>query len=343
MPRRRREQTIYHPPRKIRGQKNYYICYSEGGRSKRLSTGTDNEQEAQRYYYQFIAGINAPAPPDTVYLQNALNEYYSTQGQLTSNPKKIKYRSKKLLEFFNDIPVLQITRSQCLQYAAMRREEGVTNSTIRRELGIMKAAINHVRKEGWIPFAPHIERPPEGKRRERYLTREECRKLIAGCESHHVKTFVVLALTTGARKSAILELTWDRVDLNNRVIDYNVPGEDRRKKGRAMPPINNLCLSVLLEAQQLAQTKYVIEYGGRPCRNMVTGFKKAVKRAGLGKDVTPHVLRHTFATLALQARSPIYEVSGVLGHKDTRTTIAQYGHHHPDYQREAVAALEDIA
>src|SRR6516225_411590 len=68
------------------------------------------------------------------------------------------------------------------------------------------------------------------------------------------------------------------------------------------------------------------------------GFEAAVRAAGIGTDVTPHILRHTCATWLMQAGVDLWDAAGFLG-----MTVQQlehgYGHHHPDYQQEAVAAL----
>ncbi len=71
---------------------------------------------------------------------------------------------------------------------------------------------------------------------------------------------------------------------------------------------------------------------------MRKGFEAAVRAAGLGADVTPHILRHTCATWLMQNGANLWDAAGFLG-----MTVQQleegYGHHHPDYQEDAVAAL----
>ena len=55
------------------------------------------------------------------------------------------------------------------------------------------------------------------------------------------------------------------------------------------------------------------------------------RRIGLPDDITPHVMRHTAAILSLNSGADMYEVAEMLGHEDVKTTVKQYGHHHPDY------------
>jgi hypothetical protein len=82
----------------------------------------------------------------------------------------------------------------------------------------------------------------------------------------------------------------------------------------------------------------VIEWNGKPIESVRKGFAAAVRAAGLGNDVTPHVLRHTCATWLMQNGVNLWDAAGFLG-----MTVQQleqgYGHHHPEFQQEAVAAL----
>ena len=131
-----------------------------------------------------------------------------------------------------------------------------------------------------------IELPSLPPPRERYLTREEARRLIANAEAPHVKLFIVLALTTAGRKEAILELTWDRVDFDRGIIRLGL-GE-RRAKGRATVPMHDLARPMLLEMRRAAITDHVVEWGGRRLHSIRKGFAQACKRAQL-RGVTPHV------------------------------------------------------
>ncbi len=86
-----------------------------------------------------------------------------------------------------------------------------------------------------VPPLTMPERPPA---RDRWLTREEAARLVAACGSHHVRLFVLLALHTAARAGAILALTWDRVDMERRRIDFREPDRPETRKRRVAVPIN---------------------------------------------------------------------------------------------------------
>jgi integrase len=185
--------------------------------------------------------------------------------------------------------------------------------------------------------APKVELPPRGQPRDRWLTRQEADKLIAGLKGHHVRLFVLLALHTAARRGAILGLTWDRVDLDSRRIDFNEPERERTKKRRARPPINDTPYAALVAAKESAETSYVIEWAGNRVDSVKHGCRSAGERAGL-TDVTPHTLRHTAVTWMMQAGVPVWEAAGFSA-MTIQMVQEVYGHHHPDHLAGAATAL----
>ena len=150
--------------------------------------------------------------------------------------------------------------------------------------------------------------------------------------------FIKIALYTAARSGAILDLEWDRVDLDRRRINFGVPGRRLTKKERATVPISDDLFEVLEEAQERATTDYVIEWGGHKCESVKGGFSSAVVKAGL-KDVVPYTLRHTSATWMAQAGIPVWEISRMLGHKDSKTTERVYMQHSPEFLKNAAKSI----
>lgn len=125
---------------------------------------------------------------------------------------------------------------------------------------------------------------------------------------------------TAARPGAVLELTWDRVDLRAGRIDL---GAAPRGKGRAIVPIGQKLLPLLEEARKTATCPYVIEHGSKPVGSVKTGTRAAARRAGL-HGVTPHVLRHTGATWMAIGGVPLDQIGRLLGHSDPRLTLRVY-------------------
>jgi integrase len=138
---------------------------------------------------------------------------------------------------------------------------------------------------------------------------------------------------------AILSLTWDRVDLERRLIHYQDPAIFRTKKGRATTPINALASDALIEARRGATTPFVIEWAGQRVRSIKKGLTTAGERAGL-PWVTAHVFRHSAASIMAESGVPMTEIAAMLGHRDSRTTERIYARLAPDFLRRAAGALE---
>lgn len=227
-----------------------------------------------------------------------------------------------------------ITRDDCREHAAKRKRAGKAGSTIRKELEMLRASLRH----RYGAEAPAIWMPPPSKPRERYLTREEVTKLLEHIETPHVRLFVILAVTTGARMSALLDLTWDRVDLQRGIINLNPAGRHENNKRRAIVPINSRADAALREALAGAMTDYVVEYAGGPVKSIKKAIQAATKRSGV--QCSAHVFRHTAGVWMAEADVPMQKIAQYLGHTSTRVTETTYARYSPSYMKDASAALE---
>ena len=219
-------------------------------------------------------------------------------------------------------------------YAQARFNIGRKPQTVHTELSRLRYCLKWARKAKLLKDDVDVWRPSRGKGRQLRITAEQARDLLAQAGDPHVKLFILLALTTGARHRAILELTWDRVDWINGTVDYDTredpnPMHRNYKKGRARAPIGPVVRRELMLAYDGRQTDYVIEHGGRPLKSVRAGFANAVWRAGLDENVTPHILRHSLATWMREAGADWHKISTLLGQSDSKTPELFYTHVDP--------------
>ncbi|MCC3303831.1 hypothetical protein [Sneathiella sp. HT1-7] len=144
---------------------------------------------------------------------DALENYTDEHAVNTAAPERIGFAISPLLRFWGANVVGDISRPTCLAYSASRNR---SDSTIRRELGVLRAAIKHDHKMGRLTRVPHVWLPkkPEGK--SVWLTRSEAASLLWAAKSEprvrlYLPLFILLGLYTGARKEAILSLRWPQV------------------------------------------------------------------------------------------------------------------------------------
>lgn len=311
---------------KHRGQ--YSLAY--GTPRRRIATGTDDRGRAEAIAGEIWRRLNRPT-------QERVTDLWTPykQDRIAHGVEERRFSLWKALEpHFGYKLGKAITKDDCRSYIAKRRKEGRANSTIRTELELLRACLRwHYGND-----APEITAPPPSKPRDRFITKEEREKLLEAIETPHVKLFVILALTTGARMSAILDLTWERVDLDVGTIDFNPAGRDISNKRRTIVPINKRAREALTEAKEGAMTDYVIEYGGKRVASVKKAIAAAAKRSGV--PCSPHVFRHSAARWMAEADVPMEKIAQYLGHTTTRVTFATYARFSPRYMAEGAAALD---
>lgn len=335
--------------RLIQRQGKWYITWTECGRSYRRSTGTGNRKEAETVLAAFIQERDRPSSAEgALPVEVALADYIDEHAKKKcAAPERIEYAAKPLSEFFYGAAVSSIAQADVAAYCEWR---GVSDGTLRRELNVLVAAINHAVRAKRLSAAdvPYIPLPSEPPGKDRWLRREEAHKLLEAASYAIARgdggrfergaagsltrcyLFTMIALHTAARKRSIETLTWFQVDLTKKRINFNPAGRKQTKKRRPVVPISDELLTVLKQAHAQAESEYVLGHPGA----IRSTFESAALRAGL-EDVTPHTLRHTWATWAAQAGRPLWDIAGVLG--DTLSTVEKkYAHHHPDYLRETV-------
>ena len=181
-----------------------------------------------------------------------------------------------------------------------------------------------------------VELPSKPPPADAYLTQQQYEQLVAATDTPHVKLFIVLALATAGRMTAILQLTWDRVDFDRGLI--RLGAGEKRRKGRATVPMTDRARRHLEEAAKARTCEYVIEYGSRPVAKIRKAFAAAAISAGL-PWCTPHVLRHTSAVWMAEDGVSMPEIAAYLGHTDSRITERVYARFSPSHLRRAARAL----
>lgn len=299
--------------------------------TRRLSTRTKDWNAAEQFRAQFIAGLSNPAPPPEPTIGYLLDRYRNEHGVNTRSLSTMDQQLKPLKAFFGDLLPSHISNALLIDYAKQRE---VSAGTILRSLGILKAAIHYAEGNRWIERQPQfvmpVRQPPP---RDLWLTREQVSILIDQAKSPHIQLFIMIAVSTAARSGAILDLTWQQLDFDRRIIDY---GRGYGNKRRAVVPMNDDVYVALCTARELALTDHVIEFNGKPIRSLKKSFSKLCKENNI--KASPHVLRHTAATWMVMDGVPLAEVARLLGDSE-RTVEKVYGKHAPDYLRRAVGVL----
>jgi len=254
-----------------------------------------------------------------------------------------KYLKAQLIPFFGILAVNKITPLTVDRFVAKRQKDGVKNSTINRELTVLKKMLALA-----IDWEFAIEKNPvkraryfseEKYRRDRILSYEEENALFQEAATH-LKPILVCALRTGMRCAEILGLKWENVDLKKREITIKA---EASKSGKArIIPINNTLLYEL-EKLNRARSPFVFLYDdpktgkSRPIKYVQHSFTAACKRADV-KGLRFHDLRHTVASRLVSKGADPVTVKNLLGHAHLKTTEI-YIHSNLKRMREEVELL----
>lgn len=318
------------------------VWYDEQGKRHRHSIGTNDAREAERRAPALFAELTA-RQSDTV--ESLWDAYLAAKAGRAIVPT-MRYTWRALAKRFGPMTPDSITTADCRAHIEERRNKktkqtpnGVGDGTIHTELGHLRMVLVWAENERYIKKAPYIERPSKPKPSEKHLTKAEAKRLIDSATTPHVRLFIILALGTGARSAALLQLTWDRCDFARGLIDLRNPEIKTPHKGRAIVPMNRTVRAALEEAQRGALTDHVIEWSGAPVKSVKRSLAASSKRALLQR-VSPHMLRHSAAVHMAEAGIDMEEIAQYLGHNDVNVTRRVYARFSPNYLKNAAAALE---
>lgn len=241
---------------------------------------------------------------------------------------------KPLRQHFGAARVSEITPPLIQSYWSRRHH---LPAALREELLELKTTLRLAMRRGFINRLPDIEVPAKRPPREALLTRSQAQALLDEAKHPYFRLYLLIAMTTGARKGAILGLTWDRVDLVRRRIDFRDPTRAITNKRRTIVPVHPTIVEVLNNAQETAETPYVIERQGKPLKNIRFAFSNAAARAGL-PWATPHVLKHSVISWLAEDGYTIDQISDMTA-THPLTVRRVYRKVSPDYLSDLAESL----
>jgi len=194
------------------------------------------------------------------------------------------------------------------------------------------AALSHaftiaIREWQWLEDSPmkKVRKPSLPRGRVRFLNEDERERLLKACQTsknEYLFLIVVLALSTGMRKSEILNLEWPDVDLQKERLTVH----NTKNKERKVVPLSNLALDLMKKHVHRIDTDLV--FPGRINKHkpidIRTPWETALKTAEIG-DFRFHDLRHSAASYLAMNGASLAEIAEVLGHK-TLQMVSRYAH-----------------
>jgi integrase len=319
--------------------KNWYVdIYDRGKRivkaigvSKKLA-----EQVERKWKLEIAEGkFNIHTVESTVPFSVLAKRYIDFAKLNKKSWKRDVTSLKNILPFFGNRKLNEISPYFIEEYKQARSSK-VTPATVNRELALMKYMFNLAIK--WEETTSNPVRKTkffmEKNKRLRFLDEDEINRLIDCCPPQ-LKPVVITALDTGMRKSEILGLRWNDIDFERNLIYL----DDSKSGSPRQIPIGDFLKGTLLKLKQQATSDVVfLNKHGKPYRDVLPAFKRALKKAGIC-DFRFHDLRHTFASHLAMINTPLHTIGKLLGQKTLRMAD-RYAHLSEEYKFQAVNRLQ---
>ena len=284
-----------------------------------------------------------PAPRFREYAESFMTEYARVENKPSEVISKERILKNHLYPVFARKPLDRITRDDIKAYRSKKLRAGLSPKTINNHVTVLTRILGEAVESGLIPFVPRVRRlkvpPPQFD----YLLPEEAHQLVEAAEGLW-QVMILLALSTGLRQGELLALQWQDIDLAKRflIVRHSLfrgrVGTPKSNKERILP-LNGAVIEALSTLKKSKSGFLFTNSKGKPLTDNECKWpiKKACSRAGI-RQISWHVLRHTFASHLVQAGVSIMEVQRYLGHADIRTT-QRYAHLNPQISHVAVEKL----
>jgi integrase/recombinase XerC len=239
-----------------------------------------------------------------------------------------KFLTKKELTLLNEVD-----RHVLRDYLSHLVEGGIAKASIARKLSAIRSFFRYLVREEIIPKNPieQVSSPKLDKRLPSFLTREEMERLLNAPDpstplGQRDRALLELLYASGLRVSELVSLTPEQIDLESNEIRVRGKGSKERMVLMGEPAAGALKKyleegRIKLQGKKKSKALFLNRYGQRlPERSVQRLLEQHAIKAGIGKRVHPHMLRHTFATHLLDGGADLRVVQELLGHARLSST-----------------------
>jgi integrase len=300
----------------------FYIVFSHQSKHIWRSLRTRDKREA---YRKFLEEQNQQPGKKVLTLFQAEEEYLAFVKTNLSPKTYVSYTStfKSLKKHFGNRPIEEIT-ARDMEFYKSNRAATVSANTVNHDLRMVRAFFNKlvdwkILRESPCAKVKDIRVVDETRA---FLSTEELDKLLKYLKGSFLHDIVLFAAMAGMRRGEIINLSWNDVDIERKVIMVRSSGSYQTKAGKIRTiPMNSTVLQLLSGRPHSSKYVFTGKRGDILNGNFVRGrLKAATKTLGLDSRLHFHSLRHTFASLLVQRGISLYHVQKLLGHSSPRVT-----------------------
>jgi integrase len=358
MPRRAKPIRLYlRPSRSDRGPVWVIV-----DKAREVSTGASAGErcKAEAALAAYIAARHRPSAgvsrPDQLSVAEVMQPYLDGYAPSSPSARWIGVMSTPILRFWGQMPLSAVRGETCRRYRDWRlaqraptsKRATISIATVRHELSVLLAGIRHYAREHGLSSLPIVTLPPVPPPKDvfwrRQMAAERLRAARHRPETRHIAKLIVLGLYSGSRVQTMLRLRWMPsvdacwVDVDKGLIYRRGSGTGESRKRQPACRIHQRLLPHLRrwrEKDSANGVTHVINYNGRAIRDCYGAWN--VVRIATGHEPDgPHVLRHSAATLFVEAGLELQEISSFLG-MSVATLTKVYWHRSPRFQANIAA------
>ena len=288
--------------------------------TKKLAQQFASRLESDRQSLLAFGGLTSTSVTLKVLIERYLKDEYSG-----IHPKEQQSKLKFWLSAIGDKPLSEVVTTD-ISLSLDGLSKNFSNATVNRYKAAISVVFSYACRQYGLPINPvkNIRSKPENNERIRFLSDDERARLFKACKASQwskLHLLVLMAITTGARKSELLNLTFSDIDFERQTAYVQT---SKNGQPRVLPLTNEVLAELNKFKSQEASLIFNSEL--KPDRPMcfTKQWKKALVQAEI-KDFRYHDLRHSCASLLAQSGASLLEIAEILGHKQIQVT-KRYSH-----------------
>ncbi len=338
--------------RKIRS--SWWVDFRVEGQRYRMRSPENSRAGASAYELvvrQRLARGNAATPtprPKKETLSEFASEWQATYVRANNKPSEQRNKAlalkNHLLPVFGKLSLADIDAAAIESYKLSKLQAGQSAKSVNLQLAILAKCLSTAHEWGRLAAPPRIKHLKTVSQRLDFLSDVEAQRIIDHADEPVWREMVHLALRTGLRLGELLGLEWQDVDLVGRQLTVarsivrGIVGTPKNGKTRYVPLTSDV--TAALQAMPRRNLRVFCRNNGNPFGYSDAGraIERLCRRAGV-RQVSWHVLRHTFASHLAARNVPLPIIKDLLGHSTIAMTM-RYAHLSQSSLRDAVQVLE---
>ena len=331
--------------------KSYYITYKHAGKKIWQKIGLHSEGVREAYCArkrgEITAKIRLGELPDLVRQKNQkcfddiMKEFFEYKTYPSNTEKDYRARYKRYIQpYIGNMPIDKITPAECrdIHKNALKHLSVTTANRIVDFAGSIFLYAIETEQVNKNPCRK-VKMPKIDNARERFLDKQEIELLLEECRADEdLYLFVMLAVTTGGRLSAVCALKKKDINLNTMTLNLRDEKNDETYQAFITKKVANL-----LHLDDLRPNDSIFKKQQRTIQRKLQPMLNRLFNDGLATDdrknrVVIHTLRHTFASHLAINGTPIFTIQKLMNHKDITHTL-RYAKLAPDSGRDMVEGI----